>query len=109
MELRTNHHVGAARIHDREEILELLGVQIHIGIEECYVRAFRIRRTANERVAFAFVAPAPHDPHAFGPSAQRVDRGGVRSVHASVIDDDDLEIDPEPAHCFDGFTHVLGN
>ena len=74
------------------KVCQLLGMQVHVGVEKCDALASRVRRTANERVALPLVAIAADDAHVIGPRSKRVAGSGMRSVEAAVVDDHDLEI-----------------
>src|SRR5580698_8514068 len=109
MELRTDDGIGIALLHQYEKLFQLLGMQVHIGIEKRDVVALSVRRAADESVSFALVLTATDDAHAFRPSTECFEGCVMRAVQAAVVDDDDLEGHSQTVHRFDRLADVPSN
>ncbi len=90
--LAADHDVGAGAVHDVEELRQLRGMEVHVGVQEDDVVAAGEPGAAHQRVALAQVFVVADHAHAGRIGRDELERLVVREVLASVVDDDDLVV-----------------
>jgi hypothetical protein len=80
-------HVWAVEIHEGKEALEILGIQLTIGVDKCHIFSARHRHAYSECNSFPFPARVMKKAKRSG----GIEDPRVTSIGTAIRDDDHLE------------------
>jgi hypothetical protein len=92
---RTPPYIVGALVHRREELADLLGRVLQVGVERHDAPAADTLEAGDDRHVLAVVRVEQHDARDVGPNAKLVGEQRGRAVAAAVVDEQDLVGDAE--------------